>query len=429
MPPWPHRAAGTIAHRLAAWPRAIPRCCLSHRRKPTALRPPDVVPRHMALLAHGRAFLSSMLATWWACWRHRRPGSTSPGDLLRCAVRDGAPIAPTGALAIWLRQHDWDGAPLDAAAAAQWASVWDHDQAMRRRSAVHPLLAGPGTRPQGLSQYLRTGRALFKHRSAGRGVRGPDGAVYTDRATMDELLWRDREDLWTSAPPQPPHGQALLDSYFRHRRVQWPAHPLPDRQQLVSLVLAQRGSAPGIDDEPYEVYHQGAAFVATLLGQAHYASAISDDALAGVLGLAHDLLVWIPKLPAAVETKEWRPLQLPTCFRRLFGASVGEIVGPPIEAQLAAGQTAKRGGDCGRNIRQVYRHLEGVGPDPPAPDLQLWRAVLGPAADTATELADAAHDEAIAHCPAALFADQSKAFERLSHAWLDRVLQGWQFPP
>ena len=209
----------------------------------------------------------------------------------------------------------------------------------------------------------------------------------------------------------------------------WPQAAVPDLQALRGLLLAQRNSAPGLDGEPYEVYHQGVDFVALLLAQAHFAAEVSSDALARGLGPALDLLVWIPKVPDADVAKNWRPLQLPTCFRRLFGASIAEIVGPPIEAQLSVGQTAKRGGDCSTNIRAAYAHLEGRSPPPPPPDLPLWRAVLGPAATAAADMADRAADPALAACPALLFGDQSKAFERVSHAWLHRVLQGWRFPP
>eukprot|EP00969_Alexandrium_andersonii_P177094 7830921-Alexandrium_andersonii.AAC.1 len=31
-------------------------------------------------------------------------------------------------------------------------------------------------------------------------------------------------------------------------------------------------------------------------------------------------------------------------------------------------------------------------------------------------------------CPAALFADQSKAFEQIGHRWLRAVLEGWGLP-
>eukprot|EP00959_Pyramimonas_sp_CCMP1952_P168385 3518431-Pyramimonas_sp.AAC.1 len=53
-----------------------------------------------------------------------------------------------------------------------------------------------------------------------------------------------------------------------------------------------------------------------------------------------------------------RPLQLPTCLRRLHGATIADHLGPVIEPRLSPNQAAKRGGQCGPNI---IRH------EPPRP--------------------------------------------------------------
>ena len=75
----------------------------------------------------------------------------------------------------------------------------------------------------------------------------------------------------------------------------FPQGPAPTVEGLLRVVLAPAGSAPGADNEPYELYHVGAHFVALLLGQALLAMAIDDSALACVAGPALDLLLWIPK--------------------------------------------------------------------------------------------------------------------------------------
>ena len=207
--------------------------------------------------------------------------------------------------------HGWPGAPLSPADAAAWLAVWLRDQQERRRARIHPLLAGPGARPMRLAQYLRTGRGLFKTRVRGRGVRDAHGELRTDAAAMDALLWADRGPLWCSAPAQPATGDPLLASYFRHRGAAWPPVPAPSLDRLRGLILAQRDSAPGVDDEPYEVYHHGVDFVALLLAQGHFAADRTDAALTQVLGVAEDLLVWIPKLPGAERAKDWRPHPAP----------------------------------------------------------------------------------------------------------------------
>ena len=122
-------------------------------------------------------------------------------------------------------------------------------------------------------------------------------------------------------PPLPPAADVLLEHYFTpERRAFLPDRPSPGWEELAAVVLAPSGSAPGADDEPYEVYHLGVRFVSCLLGQAIYASEEGDDVLLAALGPSVDLLVWILKYIGAQEAAGMRPLQLPTCFRRLFGA-------------------------------------------------------------------------------------------------------------
>ena len=103
------------------------------------------------------------------------------------------------------------------------------------------------------------------------------------------------------------------------------------------------GSSPGLDGQPYEVYHEGALFVAALLAQAMYMAPWPAD-LPLMLGPGLDLAVWIPKALASLRAAGLRPLQLPPCMRRLFGAIIGAIAGPLIEPQLSHRQTATRGG-------------------------------------------------------------------------------------
>ena len=109
---------------------------------------------------------------------------------------------------------------------------------------------------------------------------------------------------------------------------------------MLRVVIAPSGSAPGVDNEPYEFHHVGAHTVALLLGQALLAMAISDRALSCVVGPALDLLLWIPKKAAVVGTSDMRPLQLPPCFRLLIGAALAGIVGPIVEPHLSPRQAA-----------------------------------------------------------------------------------------
>eukprot|EP00969_Alexandrium_andersonii_P075557 3331478-Alexandrium_andersonii.AAC.1 len=68
------------------------------------------------------------------------------------------------------------------------------------------------------------------------------------------------------------------------------------------------------------------------------------------------------------------------------------------------------------------RHLSS-GPAPPVPaDLAsgLWEQVLGDLAPLVRTLVESLPPSSIDDCPAAVFADQSKAFERISWGWLRR---------
>ena len=183
----------------------------------------------------------------------------------------------------------------------------------------------------------------------------------------------------------------ILDRYFRDRPVpSFPADPEPCEGQLLGFILQQGGSAAGPDGVPYEALQQLGRTTAWILGQAWHAADQCPDALEIVLGASCDLLVWIPKLPSPQSAGDCRPLQLPTCLRRLFGASVAAVLGPAIEPGFSAGQTAIRGGHCGINISRAFRHLAGDGPccrgngNP-----GLWLDLLGPAAECMSSWAGA----------------------------------------
>ena len=151
------------------------------------------------------------------------------------------------------------------------------------------------------------------------GIWAADGTWADTPAKMDDELWASRADIWGTVPGLPPEALRLLRAYFAHRgRANLPMRPNPTWGNLNALILAPAGSAPGVDGEPYDVYHVGSRFVAALLAQGTFAADMSDGLLEMVLGPSVDLLVWIPKQPGAEWPNDLRPLQLPTCFRRLF---------------------------------------------------------------------------------------------------------------
>ena len=198
------------------------------------------------------------------------------------------------------------------------------------------------------------------------GIRTSDGTWVETAAGMDDELWNSRADIWGTSPGLPPEATRLLRIYFSHSgRANLPRRPAPTGGKLCALILAPAGSAPGVDGEPYEAYHVGSRFVAALLAQGTYAADMSDELPALVLGPSVDLLVWIPKHPGAEWPNDLRPLQLPTCFRRLFGDIMADLVGPEIEPQLSVDQAAVKGGQRGPNILLANGHLSSrPGPAP-----------------------------------------------------------------
>ena len=72
-----------------------------------------------------------------------------------------------------------------------------------------------------------------------------------------------------------------------------------------------------------------------------------------VIGPSVELLMWSPKPGTTPGPNARRPLQLPTCMRRLYGAMVMSLVRPHMEQMISEEQAAKKGGDCGQNIRMV----------------------------------------------------------------------------
>ena len=75
----------------------------------------------------------------------------------------------------------------------------------------------------------------------------------------------------------------------------------------------------------------------------------------------------------------------------------------------------------------VFRHLAREDAVGRLGDDSIWQAVVGPAAALAAS-AGVGADAEVASMPAVVFAEQSKAFERIGFEWILRVLEGWRAP-
>ena len=83
------------------------------------------------------------------------------------------------------------------------------------------------------------------------------------------------------------------------------------------------------------------------------------------------------------------------------------------------------GGHCGPNIRKAYAHMTRPGPGR-EPDRRWLEALCGPHHDLVWDDANSAGAQDL-DSPAVLFADQNKAFERVSYPWISEVLRRWGF--
>ena len=107
---------------------------------------------------------------------------------------------------------------------------------------------------------------------------------------------------------------ALLDIYFYGRSATTPAEPRHSQARIRGIVLASRGSAPGKDGVPYELYHFGVSYVAALLQETLWAGQDGMEAVEALLGDADDLLIWIPKIGGATGPSALRrSSSLPDC--------------------------------------------------------------------------------------------------------------------
>jgi len=381
------------------------------------------IPWMPILAALGRSFQGAAVRSWWTRWKRHRPHPTGiPLDLERIS-NSNQRTQPAALTAAWLASlgHQGDLSPAEAIA---WLQTW------RSTYCRPPGRPRPRTRPHKgrHTEAMHVGRRLARQRHTIRGIRNPGGELITEPGAVDQILWESRAGIWGAAPPLPREGQALLRNYFQHRRTTFPPRMPARRPVLMGRILAAMGSAPGADDEPYEIYHYGTNFMSYLLGQACHATSLGDSHLETVLGPSVDLLIWIPKTATAETTDEMRGLQLPSCFRRHFGALIAEQIGRQVEPHLSPHQRGVRGGHCTTNVRAVYLHLEQDHAAVPPPRSTLWEEVLGASATGCRAAAERAHRPELTHVPAALLGDQSKAFERVSHAWIQQVMCGWRFP-
>ena len=138
------------------------------------------------------------------------------------------------------------------------------------------------------------------------GVRGPDGTYHTGHKDIDQVLWDSRKHIWATAAPMGPSAPAVLDAYFAtQQRLDVPC--TNTWETMMGLVLAPRGSAPGLDGIPYEVLQTAPKFTAALVAQAVHAAHDGPQAISRVIRSRRELLVWIPKADGGTDRPAFGP--------------------------------------------------------------------------------------------------------------------------
>jgi len=203
-----------------------------------------------------------------------------------------------------------------------------HERGLQRRERLPRQFAGHGVRQGTTDQRSMVGRQMFRAGSGNTRYYAEGGREIVRFEEAEAFMWQSRQAMWGTRPALPGGAAAVLDAYFEQRSADVPARPTPSEALVRGVVLASRNSAPGEDGIPYELYHWGVSFVACLLREAVCMADDDVDGLQELLGPAVDLLVWIPKPDAGKGPSALRPLQLPTCIRRLYGAVITCLLGP-----------------------------------------------------------------------------------------------------
>ena len=389
------------------------------------------IPWMPCLARHGYACLQAQISSWWRHWS-RTKHSDSLADELRNAGDSPATsvVLSKGArtwAATWLQGEIPERiTPQDA---GMWLRTLHNLNGDRtRHKAGQYKKTSAARRP--IAREYTAGRSLLKAKLTSPGLRGRDGHLTTDPACIDAILWDSRRHIWTSDPDETDAGRELFRAYFADgtRTANLPQQPEPLTRALASTILNAKNSAPGLDGKPYEIYHHGVPFTVHLLGQAFLAMDTDNGDCTDILGPNHDLGIWIPKKEGNELPSGQRPLQLPSTLRRLFGSALMDIVAPSIEPLLSRHQAATKGGSCGQNIKQAYEHLTTRPTTPSGAVGPLWNAILGDLSEPCAALCRQRDNSKNRRHPAAVLADQSKAFERLSLNWLIQILRAWKFP-
>ena len=203
----------------------------------------------------------------------------------------------------------------------------------------------------------------------------------------DEAMLATR-DFWFTHPVQYDRDWQDTLSAYRRYVVPWPVIPEPTEQDYVEHLLLTKDSAPGPDGLPYALWRMFPQQTAAIL---------QDDfhhILAGALAPPTQVGVWIPKAKQGPTADFFRPLGMPDTLDRLQDGTAAAILFRVTRHSFHPAQTLLNSfREPQRAVLEVQGALEGSSP------------------------------------ASALFADLSKAFERINAHWILHILRIRQCSP
>ena len=203
----------------------------------------------------------------------------------------------------------------------------------------------------------------------------------------DEAMLATR-DFWFTHPIK--YDRDWHDTLSAYRRCvsPWPEIPEPTEQDYIEHLLLTKDSAPGPDGLPYALWRMFPQQTAAIL---------QDDfhhILAGVLAPPTQVGVWIPKAKQGPTADFFRPLGMPDTLDRLQDGTTAAILFRITRHSFHPAQTLLNSfREPQRAVLEVQGALEGSSP------------------------------------ASALFADLSKAFERINAHWILHILRIRQCSP
>ena len=203
----------------------------------------------------------------------------------------------------------------------------------------------------------------------------------------DEAMLATR-DFWFTHPVQ--YDRDWQDTLSAYRRcvAPWPVIPEPTEQDYIEHLLLTKDSAPGPDGLPYALWRMFPQQTAAIL---------QDDfhhILAGALAPPTQVGVWIPKAKQGPTADFFRPLGMPDTLDRLQDGTAAAILFRITRHSFHPAQTLLNSfREPQRAVLEVQGALEGSSP------------------------------------ASALFADLSKAFERINAHWILHILRIRQCSP